>query len=272
MSGKTSETNSRVFNKIVAVGLTATMLVGALAGPAAADDGDKDERDGKKNQPVLVKERTAAILAGTTTWVNVLWLADGDIDNLKIEAKAEDGVTVGYSTTTGDHAGPMNGYEMLNFETDFTALAITVPEDFDEKRIKVKLKATWTRPDGEKEDKDFKLKIPVVRYEGKDWQLVEKQAPIGDGWVEIPVLGLAPTSSDLRFAPAAGETTEFYLPQGDWTGPHHDSALSAGESDVLRFYIEPSSISADLTLDFVATWSRDGQRKREAISFTVSAN
>lgn len=259
-----------ILSRILRVGVATAALTGVLAGPAAADDDDDDKT---KHEPVLVKEQTATVMAGTSTWVNVLWVADGDIDDFVVIAEEKkEYYEVAYSATTVDHAGPMNGYSLSDFESDFTALQITIPDDYKKKEVKLELRTTWTRPDGEQDDKKFSIKIPVAHYDGgRDWQLVDDQAPLGSGWIEMPVVGLAPTSGDLQFRLDDSETVEVYLPQGDWTGPHHNAALDIGESDVLRFFVEPGTLTADHKFSFTATWTSGGEAKSEPVSFAVLA-
>ncbi|MGI9608528.1 MAG: hypothetical protein ACR2P0_20525 [Acidimicrobiales bacterium] len=258
--------------KFLAICLTAAMILGLLAGPAAADDHDNNDRkaNGRNSRPELVKQDTAAVLAGASTWVNVLWVADGAITDFSVTAEAKKDVVLGYSVTTGDHAGPMNGYDMEDLETDFTALYITVPEDYSKRDVKLEIEAEWTNDDGESEDKKFNLRVPVAHYEGTDWQVVDSTADLGSGWVEIPVLGLAPASSRIQFGIEAPAGLNIYLPQETWTGPHHDSQLDAGESDVVRFYIEPGQFVGPMALEFEATWERSGDTKSMLVPFTVN--
>ena len=250
--------------KPIAAVLSTMLLLAALAAPAGA-------APKVKHEPTLVNKEAAAIVAGVPTWVNVLWVADGPIDEFTVTAAAK-GVEVDYSPTTGDHAGPMNGYSLDSLETDFTALNLTVPEDYKKKSFKVTMVASWTQPDGKSKSKKFNLKVPVVHFDGdRDWQLVDDEAPLGTGWVDVPVFGLAPNSDELRFTVADSGGVDVYLPQGVWTGPHHDSTVVAGESDVLRFYVEPGSLSDDHTFVFDATWARNGEPKSETVAFSVLA-
>ena len=262
--GSSTTTPRRAGRQAMVALLTVLALVGALAAPAGA-------APKAKHEPTLVSKEAAPVVAGVPTWVNVLWVADGSIDKFTVTASAR-GVDVAYSPTTGDHAGPMNGYALDHLETDFTALRLTVPEDYSKKNVKVTLVASWTRPDGKSKSKKYRVQVPVVHFDGdRDWQLVDDEASLGTGWVEVPVFGLAPSSDDLRFTLADTGGVDVYLPQSDWTGPHHDSNLAAGESDVLRFYVEPGTISADHTFVFDATWARTGTPKAEAVKFTVRA-
>ncbi len=262
---------SGIIRKIAAAAAISSIVVAAAGSPAWADDDDeRDERE-RRNRPVLVKERAATVMAGTSSWVNVLWAGDGAIDDFSITAEARDGVTVSYSETTGDHAGPMNGYALDDLETDFTGLKITVPESFSKKTVRITLNAQWTTPDGRRQGRPYQLRVPVVHHDGSDWKLVDDSAPVGTGWVEIPVVGLAPASDDLQFSLATDPGLEVYLPQGAWTGPHHDSSLDAGESDVLRFHVDPASVTTDHELTFVARWTRGDEAKSIKVPFTVVA-
>ncbi len=262
--GSSTAPSRRAGRRSIVALLSVLVMVVALAAPAGA-------APKAKHEPTLVSREAAPVVAGVPTWVNVLWVADGSIDEFTVTASVKD-VEVAYSPTTGDHAGPMNGYALDHLETDFTALRLTVPEDYSKKDVKVTLVASWTRPDGKSMTKKFRVWAPVVHFDGdRDWQLVDDEASLGTGWVEVPVFGLAPSSDDLRFTLADSDGVDVYLPQSDWTGPHHDSNLAAGESDVLRFFVEPSTVSADHTFVFDATWARTGTPKAEAVSFTVRA-
>ena len=225
---------------------------------------------------MLLNYETAAVTAGTTTWINLGWVAQGNLDNFKVTASANRGAKITYSETTGDHAGPMNGYQLLDNETDFTALLITVPDRDNISDIKIELKATWTTDEGETEKESFKITVPVAQHSGDDWTLVANSgSPNGadeayPGWVEMSVMGLAPASEVVRFTLTDDGGVVPHLPQETWTGPDHDDLIELGETDILRFYIEPGSIeSGEHVVTFLATWSSKGEAKQSVVPFTV---
>lgn len=248
-------------------------LLAAGAAPAAADDDDDDDR----SQPVLMEQDLAAVTAGTTSWVNLVWVADGDIDQIKVTAEGKDGVTVGYSPTTGDHAGPMQGYAMADRSIDTTALQITVPEDTKKKDVKLKVEVAWTYADGRQSDNDkVSIKIPIVHHTGDDWEQVDTSGSLDwtsdNGWVDVRFAGLAPRSDDMRMWLVDGAGLDVYLPQDDseWSGPDHDAVLEINETDSIRFYVEPGVAAGTYPMQFRMTWTSGGEAKELPVSFDLT--
>lgn len=247
-------------------------LLATAAAPAAAKSDDKA-------QPVLMEQDLAAVMAGTTSWVNLVWVADGDIHEFKVTAEGEDGVTVGYSPTTGDHSGPMQGYAMADRTIDTTALQITVPEGTKKKDVKLKVEVAWSYADGRESDSDkVSIKIPIVHHTGDDWEQVDTSRSLDwtadNGWVDVRFAGLAPRSDDMQMWLVDGAGLDVYLPQDDseWSGPDHDAVLEINETDSIRFYIEPGTASGTYPVQFRMTWTSSGDAKEQPVSFDLTIN
>ncbi len=245
-----------------------------VASPAAAADGDGD-----RGQPVLMDQDLAAVMAGTTSWVNLVWVADGGIDGVKVTAKGKDGVTVGYSPTTGDHAGPMQGYAMADLSIDTTALQVTVPENFDQKQVKIDLDVEWTDAEGRQRGRrSILIKIPIVHHTGADWEQVDTTASLDwttdNGWVDVRFAGLAPRSDDMQMWLADGAGLEVYLPQdgSQWSGPDHDALLERNETDSIRFYIEPGTPAGTYPMEFRMTWTSGDEKMEQPVTFELTIN
>jgi hypothetical protein len=209
-------------------------LVGALlalAAPAAAAE---------QGELKLRSNGTAAVTAGDTAWVLLDWTAKGGaVDDLHVTVAPRDGIGIGYPSNTGDHSGPYNGYRIEEGEIDYTAIQISVPYDASKK---YELKVTATYNDG-KNRESFDLKLNVATYRGDDVVQVsdESQVPVEGGWVEVAYSGMAPSLSDFRVqvTDAAGLPIEY--PQTTYTSLAGDALLEDGETDVVRFYVGPSS-------------------------------
>lgn len=251
-------------------------VVAGVASPAAADD-HHDDDDDDEGRPVLMEQDLAAVMAGTTSWVNLVWVADGDIDGVKVTAEGKDGVTVGYSPTTGEHAGPMQGYAMADRSIDTTALRITVPEDTKKKDVKLKVEVTWSYADGRRSDRDkVSIKIPIVHHSGADWEQVDTTASLDwatdNGWVDVRVAGLAPRNDDMQMWLVDDAGLDVYLPQDDsqWSGPEHDALLERNETDAIRFYIEPGTPAGTYPMEFRMTWTSGDEAKEQPVSFELT--
>jgi len=251
---------------ITALSLATALVGGVLTSPASA--GWEDD-----SHPVLLTEQTAAVTAGGSVWLNIMWASAGDVEDFEVTFKANHDGEVEYSQTTVDHAGPMNGYQMLDNEADFTAVRLTVPEDTKHDEVQLEAKATWTADDGKSEKHTFKITVPVVQYTGEDWQLVGNTSSAVNGWVEMKVTGFAPSTEDLEFEVMDDAGTEPYLPQVTWTGPHNDGQLVTGETDMVRFYVEPGSVTpGDHTVTFTTAWIRNGEPKTKNVDYTFTIN
>lgn len=252
--------------------LVGVVLVAGVASPAAAADEEK-------GQPVLMDQDLAAVMAGTRSWVNLVWVADGDIDNVMVTAKGKDGVTIGYSPTTGDHAGPMQGYAMAELSIDTTALQVTVPENFDKKEVKIDVDVEWSDAEGRQRGRrSILLKLPIVHHTGADWEQVDTSASLDwatdNGWVDVRVAGLAPRSDDMQLWLTDGAGLDVYLPQdgSQWSGPDHDALLERNETDSIRFYIEPGTPAGTYPMEFTMTWTSGGEKKEQPVTFDLTIN
>lgn len=248
-------------------------LVAAVASPAAAANGEND-----RARPVLMEQDLAAVMAGTTSWVNLVWVADGDIDDVRVTAEGKDGITVGYSPTTGDHAGPMQGYAMADRSIDTTALRVTVPVDFEKRDIKMQVDVAWSQTDGVRDRANILIKIPIVHHSGADWEQVDTAASLDwttdNGWVDVRVAGLAPRSDDMQLWLVDGAGLDVYLPQdgSTWSGPDHDALLERNETDSIRFHIEPGTAAGTYPMAFRMTWTSGDETKEQPVAFELTIN
>jgi len=257
--------------------LIAALATGAIAStvliPAAAAD------SAPKNEPVLTSDTLPAITKGATVWVNLMWVGDGNIDDFKITVPTgddpEEDPIIAYPENTVDHSGPMEGYQLSDHEIDFTAVQVTIDDEFEESGFKLKVEATWTA-DGKAKKKTFKIKVPVIDHSGDDWAQVNDSASIAsgvdDGWIDMKIAGLAPKSEDVEFRIKTDAGTAPYLPQGTWTGPDNDALIEMGETDTVRFYLEPGTVApGTYDLVFEVSW-KNGKTKTKDLPFTVTVS
>lgn len=261
--------NESVLRRLVAIVIAVAVLV--PASPALADG---DWHHGRSARPVLLNSRLPAVVAGSSSWLNIAWVADGDIDNFQVKVDKPKGFEIAYSQTTGDHAGPMDGYAMSDKAVDFTAINLIVADNYRKKDVKLSLSMTWTA-DGEAMRRKVKVKVPVVQHKGDDWTQIDTAGVLdrssGSGWFDLRLAGLAPQSDDLRMTIGDAAGTSPYLPQGRWTGPHHDELLEAGETDTLRFWIDPDTAEQGVyNLRFTVSWESRGRDKAKDIEYVVT--
>lgn len=229
--------------------ITTTALAMSIFAPAAS---------AKAKEIELLTGKTAAITAGAEAWIALNWVADEDVSNFRVTVTdAPNGVTVSYPTNLDGWTGLAGGHYLDKDEVDFTALKLAVDGSVT-KDIKMDVEASYEF-EGKVQSGNFTVKIPVAVFAGDtDLSQTTKGAVIsGDGsWVDVSFAGYAPSSNDftMKVSEPAGLVVS-YPGYGSSTSLHSDARLSAGESDVARFYAHPNGgtgtfpVTIDVTYD-----------------------
>lgn len=247
---------SRLFISMLAI---ASMLLPLLAVPASAQNGR-----GRTPSPTLLSDTRQAWVMGTSQWVNFTWTTDADIEDLRVTGtSSHQDVSIGYSTTTGDHAGPSENADLSANEIDHTAIHITTGERTPS-NFNVRLTATW-KVDGESYSGRTTIRFRGAAYEGDAFAVLTDvvDVSIADGassWVDLNYTGLAPSTTDFSVT-ASGSDVEIYHPQVDFTSLHHDAVLVVGETDTARIWLDPDVVQPgtyDITVRI--TYSTGGSR------------
>jgi hypothetical protein len=248
--------------------LTSAILVGVLATPALAADEAKVE---------LKTKKTAAVLEGDTAWVAINWKGkNADATDFRIVASADTrGVTISYPDNTATYSSLMDDDTLSAGEIDFTSLKVSVP--YGVKKVKIKIKATWFT-NGEKEDKDYKVTIPVAKFRGDDIaQATTDAGSISTGspaWLGVEWTGVAPTLDNVEMTvagPAGAVIT--YPADRSFTSLNYDSTLEDGETDIARFLVDASAMApGSYTFDLVLSYTKGGANKSVTgqVSFQVT--
>ncbi len=265
--------NDRMLNNSIVRRIAACLIAVAVLVPASPALADGDSH-GRSARPVLLNSRLPAVVAGSSSWLNIAWVADGDIGDFRVVVEKPKGFEIAYSQTTRDHAGPMDGYAMSDKAVDFTAINLIVDDDYRKRDIKLKLVMTWTA-EGKSMRRKASVKVPVIQHEGDDWEQIDTGGVLNkssdSGWFDLRLAGLAPQSNNVRMVLSDDAGTSLYLPQGTWTGPHHDELLEAGETDTLRFWIDPDAVDkGEYNLRFTISWESRGEKKAKDVGYSVT--
>lgn len=237
---------------LIALLASAALLFGA-ATPAAAM---------KKSKVDLQTRQTAAVTAGDTVWVSLLWLAEGDAENVRVVAeRLPRGVTVEYPSNTGDHSGPSTGSTLGDGELDYTALRLSVP--YGTKTFNFGAAVSW-ESDGKTHDRSTTVSVPVVDHEGGDVEQTTTRAVISAGeatWVDIWFAGLAPRIDGFSLSVTDHPGLDITYPgEGAATSLHNDALLEDGESDVARVLVDAGDLEpGTYVLDTNVGYEVDGQ-------------
>ena len=230
-----------------------------LASPASAQNGR-----GRTPSPTLLSDARQAWVIGTSQWVNFTWTTDADIEDLRVTASSNNrDVSIDYSTTTGDHAGPSENADLSANEIDHTAIHITTGERTP-KNFSVRLTATW-KVDGESYSGRTWVRFRGAAYEGEAFAVLTDSVDVSvadaaSSWVDLNYTGLAPSTTDFTVT-ASGSDIEIYHPQVDFTSLHHDAVLVVGETDTARIWLDPDVVEPgtyDITVRI--TYSTGGSR------------
>lgn len=253
------------FPRIAAAAALTSALVAGAAVPVSADS-DRNDRSRRAPAPILLSDRKQSWIAGSSNWINLSWTSKGEIDDLRVKASTTSrNVEVGYSETTGDHAGLMVDAGLEANEIDFTSLYVKTGPD-SPKNFNVHLDVQWT-VDGRQYRGRTVLQFRGAAFEGDAFAVMTEAGSAvagGDGsenWLELSYLGLAPATTD--FEVSVDGDMPVYLPQDDFTSLHHDDVLLVNETDVARIWFDPDEIEAgEYELDIVVKYSVGGKRAK----------
>jgi len=265
-----------MIKKLITV-LVSASLIALVATPAlASDDAQTDRRTAVEEVSVdrrpiegdakvnLRTKRTAAILEGDTAWVAISWQAKRtDATDFRIVAKTETaGVAISYPENTGTYSSLMDNDTLSAGEIDFTSLKISVP--YGIRGLTLTVNATWVDGEG-KQEKDFKVRVPVARFRGDDIAQVTTDAgsvtTSDPGWLGVEWTGIAPTLDDVEMivtGPAGSVIT--YPADRSFTSLYYDNTLEDGETDVARFLVDAAAVRpGTYTVDVVLTYTKSGK-------------
>ncbi len=197
----------------------------------------------KAKEVDLLTGKTAAVMAGSDSWVVLNWTSDEDISDFRVVVDDPGDVTVSYPTNLGTWTGLAGGHFLDTDEVDFSALKVSVPADYTNKDASIKVEVSY-QFEGKTQSGTFKFKVPVVQFEGgvAVSQTSDSATVAGADWVSVSYAGLAPSSNgfDLTVTDPAGLTI-IYPRYDSSTSLYNDATLSAGESDSADFYVDASS-------------------------------
>jgi hypothetical protein len=207
-------------------------LIGALSPPANA-----------AAKPELLTQDAAAIIAGTSSWLALAWQAFDDLSDFQVVVTDAGDATIRYPENTADHASPHQSADLMAGEIDFTAVEVTVPHDFGKREIKLKLEASWDE-DGKRKTSKFDVKVPVAHYTGAYVEQITKEATVPAGaqtWVEVAYTSLGVRLDEFTVTVVDdGGLSVIYPGLGESTSLDSNASLDAGETDVVRFAVDPS--------------------------------
>ncbi|MFN3216076.1 MAG: hypothetical protein ACE367_06240 [Acidimicrobiales bacterium] len=240
-------------------------LVLAMA-PAAGAQGSNYERKSLE----LRTTRTAAVTAGDTAWVLLQWKGLTDVDDFRLQASGRDGVEVSYPANTGDHTALMQGSSLKKGRVDVMALRVTVPADAG-RQVLVDVKFSWTAF-GESRNASTTIRVPVVRYTGADYEIIDRTIRKGDNgdlWAEITYRGLAPSLQDFRVTVPDADGLDLYFPRRDHSSLNGDAELEDGETDFVRFRISEADADKLSQLAFVTEYQvgRESRGAKDSLRF-----
>lgn len=246
------------------------LLLPLTASPAGA-------QNNRRARPSLLSDTTQAWVIGSSQWVNLTWTTTTDVENLRVTATSNQrDVTIGYSTTTGDHAGLSDDADLSANEIDHTALHITTG-DRTPKNFAVRVTATWT-VDGRDFSGRKNIRFRGAAYEGEAFAVLTDAVDVSladasNSWVDLNYTGLAPATTDFDVR-AVGSGIEIYHPQVDFTSLHHDAVLQVGETDTARVWLDPDVVEPgtyDVTVTIRYTMSGRTQTLEHPLRLNVSA-
>ena len=204
----------------------------------------------------LLTSTSAAITAGSESWVLLNWTSSETVTNFHAEVSdIPDGVTIGYPSNLGSWTGLMNGHELAGSEIDYSAVKISVPADFQNDSFKIDVLVSY-QVDGRATNHKFKVKVPVAFFSGQAVSYLSGDTTIpsgSGGWANLSFAGHAPTTSDFSLVVDDASGLKLMYP-GDRTSTslRRDAVLSAGESDSAAVYIDTSLTDAG---DYVVTFT-----------------
>lgn len=207
----------------------------------------------------LLTTTSAAITAGSESWVLLNWTSSETVTNFHAEvSNLPAGVTVGYPSNLGSWTGLMNGHELAGSEIDFSAVRIAVPADFGSDSFKIDVLVSY-QVDGRVTNHRFKVKVPVAIFSGQAVSYLSGDATIpsgSGGWANLSFAGHAPTSSDFSLVVTdASGLTVMYPSDREATSLRRDSVLSAGETDSAAVYFDTTLMGAGgYIVSFTATY------------------
>lgn len=150
------------------------------------------------------------------------------------------------------------------------ALQVTVPANA-RGQAWVDVSFTWTAY-GEQRRASTKIRVPVVRYTGADYEIIDRTIRKGDNgdlWAEITYRGLAPSLQDFRVTVPDADGLDLYFPRRDHSSLNGDAELEDGETDFVRFRISEADAEKLSELAFVTEYQvgRESRGAKDSLRF-----
>lgn len=253
-------TDMKSISRIV---LALILLVGAALPAAAA----------RKEGVHLLTSTPAAVTAGTSSWIALNWTSTGgEASEFRVTSEGTRGVEVSYPENTGDHTSLYHNNLLSNAELDYTALKLTVPDDFRGKRVNLKLEVSYLW-DGKHRTQTKRVRVPIVRYDGQQIAALTDHVGVIEAgsskWVGLEYNAPGPSVENVKVQvddSGLGDVT--YPGQGEWSGLHNDSTLDGGETDLARFELDTTGMTGG-EHTFVAVVTYDGGEMKHEVGVTV---
>jgi hypothetical protein len=257
-----------MMKKALTVFLAAALLA-TFATPALAGDEAKVQ---------LKTKKTAAVVEGDTAWVAISWTAKkADASDFRITASTNTaGVTISYPENTDPYSSLWDNDTLSDGEIDFTSLQVSVP--YGSNSVKLIVAATWTS-DGEKQSKEYKVKVPVAKFSGDDIAQVTTSAgsvSVGSpDWLGVEWTGIAPVLGTVKMTVngPVGAIISYPTNTGTYTSLHYNDTLVAGETDIARFRVDASGMApGKYTIDLELSYTKGKEAKaiKGQVSFDVT--
>ncbi len=225
-------------------------------------------------QPILLSDTNGTWVEGQARWVTLSWTAQDDITDVVLRVDGStDAVTVSYEDPANRYATLSVDPDLAANEVDTTSFLVepapTTPSTFE-----LRLAVEWTYQ-GTRHTGSMQMTYEQQPDEGEAFIGVTEDARVpdrGDGsrnWVELQFLGMI---DDLRdFTVSIEGPLPVYYPQTSYTSLHHDAVLEVGESDVARFWLDPSIIEPGIyELTVVIDYTvGEGQKQQRREPLTV---
>jgi hypothetical protein len=230
-----------MIKRAFALFLASITVIVLLSAPAAAAP--------KKGDISLLTNAPGALTLGSAAWLPLVWESTKeDVQNFTVVVDSVDtGISVGYPSE-GSETGLWQDHILSKYEVDFTAIYIDVPADFSGKEITLNLTARFGKKEKPNKNQSFSLVVPIAQHSGDDVVQVTLDlgaVEAGDAvWADIQFKGLAPVVTGFKVEILDGDGVPYVLPQGSFTSLDGNAQLDKGESDVVRLYVDATSLGA----------------------------
>lgn len=263
MSTHNAHVDRNLMKNITRFLLISALLLGAALPAAAA----------RKDGVHLLTRTTAAVTAGSSSWIALNWsAAGGEATEFRVTSKGTRGIEVSYPENTHDHTSLYYNNTLSDAELDYTALKLTVPADFKGRRVNLKLEVSYVW-DGKRRTTNARVRVPIAHYDGSPLAALTDHVGVveaGDSrWVSLEYTAPGPSVRDVKVEVDGSDLGGvIYQGYGDWAGLHNDSTLEGGETDVARFRLDTSGMEPG-EHTFVAYVSYQGGEVKHEVGVTV---